>query len=309
MDGNADTVSARLSSRFVFVTLLPNVVVVAVVAAVVAAGAPKDKPSLHRVGDSIAQVDAWGWVALCSLLLIGSLAVHALQTPIIQLLEGYWHHLPFGARMATLCSQRFKDQAQRIGVDLMYQGGNAGQVRRRALERDRLMPSDQDILPTELGNVLTAGEELATGRYGIEVVVAIPRLMHVAPAEDLKPLLDRRTQLYATARLSAAFTLTSGITLGLLIPTGRWLWVPFGCIVLAWSAYRSAISAARSFGDELQVIVDLYHLDLWKALRLPVPRTLAEEVERGAQLLPLLRDGIASPEKQEAIHWVIDGTR
>lgn len=302
MASNLDAVSARFSSRFVFVTLLPNVLAVAVVGTVVAAGAPSGTPSLQRVGDSIKNVDGWGWVALTFLLLVASVAVHALQTPVIQLLEGYWHDLPFGDRLARRCSRRFDDVARRIEEDLQDDSPSADQVIRRAQERDRLMPSEADILPTELGNVLTKGEALSTSRYGMEVVVAVPRLMHVAPAEALRPLLDRRTQLDATARLSAAFMLTSVITLALLIPTARWLWVPFCCLVLAWASYRSAVAAARSFGDELQVVVDLYHLDLWKALRLPVPETLAEELERGGQLLERLRYGDLAD--AEAVRWV-----
>jgi hypothetical protein len=165
------------------------------------------------------------------------------------------------------------------------------------------MPSRGNTLPTELGNVLTKGEELSTSRYGVDALVAFPRLMHVAPAEELGPLLDRRTQLDASARLSAAFMFSAVVTLGLLLPTGRWMWVPLGCLVFAWAAYRSAVAAARSFTDELQVVADLYHLELWKALRLPVPKTLAEEFARGPQLLPTLRFGLTTSTQRESIRW------
>jgi hypothetical protein len=300
MASGAETLSARFSSRFAFVTLLPNLVVVAVIAGVLAAGAPNHVPTFDRVTTTVKDLDGWGWAALLALILIGSVAVHPLQTPLIQLLEGYWQGLPLGSRFAVLARRRFERAQDSIAQDLQAEDNITST---RGLERDRWMPTSEETLPTELGNVLSKGESLASSRYGMPAIVAFPRLMHVAPSDELGPLLDRRNQLDASARLSAAFLLTSAVTLGLLLPTGRWMWVPLSCMIFAWGSYRSAVAATKSFSDELQVLADLYHLDLWKALRLPVPRNLAEELQRGPLLLPLLRYGTVTPSQAESLFW------
>ena len=303
MSSGVDAVSARFSSRFVFVTLLPNVVIIAIVTTVVAAGAPDGMPSLEHVGDSAKALDVWGWVALGLATVVGSVAMHSLQTPIIQFMEGYWSHLPYGDKLASAARRRFELEHERIG-EVLFAGNADAATLARANERDRRMPRRADILPTELGNVLTKGEELSTSRYGVDVLFAFPRLMHVVPSEHLAPLMDRRTQLDTSARLSAAFMVSSVVSLGLLLPTGRWLWLPAACLILSWASYRSAVAAAKSFTDELQVIADLYHLDLWKALRLRVPEALAEELERGPSLLRMFRYGQITESQRRSLVWV-----
>jgi hypothetical protein len=56
-------------------------------------------------------------------------------------------------------------------------------------------PNKDRLLPTALGNILRAGEDITTDRYGLDAVVVWPRLYPLLPKELKSILNDLRNQL------------------------------------------------------------------------------------------------------------------
>jgi hypothetical protein len=146
------------------------------------------------------------------------------------------------------------------------------------------------LLPTRLGNALRAAEAQAGQRYGLETVTVWPRL-HVVLSDRMEEILaDLRDQLDIAARLCAVLLLATLISAGLLFRYGWWLLVPATTALLAWLAYRAAVQAAISFGEQLYVAFDLHRFDLLRELHLPLPRTPGEELEFNQRLSEFLRE-------------------
>ena len=94
------------------------------------------------------------------------------------------------------------------------------------------------------------------------------------------------------------------ISLALLLPTASWLYVPLVMFVLAWGAYQSAVSAARTYCSALAAAVDLHHLELWRALSLRLRDNLREEQERALALTKFLGKGLVTPEQARAMRFL-----
>ena len=280
-----DALTGRLSTRFLIVTVLPNVLLIGYIGFLVAAGAPTRSPSMARAlmvlnGLTIRQV-----IALFIGLLILSVATHPLQTPLIQLMEGYWQGLPFGQALAERCTDRFREELRWVRAEIQREEdeGDCGRTAKQAnidagYRQDWLPTEEEDLLPTALGNTLTTGEARAGERYGLKSSVMLPRLAPLLSAGSLAELRDRRNQLDAAVRLCVATGLATAIGVCMLFRHGPWLFLALGTYMLCWACYRAAVAAARGFCDSLAAAVDLHHLKLYDALQLERPADLAAEV-------------------------------
>jgi hypothetical protein len=154
----------------------------------------------------------------------------------------------------------------------------------------RLFPSDPAwLLPTRLGNALRAAETRAGEPYGLDAVVAWPRLYPLLP-DGVRALVDdQRDGLDLAARFCAVFAAAAAVSLVLLAIHGWWLLVPAGCLVLAWLSYRGAVAAAVAYGEGIRAAIDLHRFDLLTALHLPLPATLEEERAVNEELSLFLR--------------------
>src|SRR4051794_12875492 len=76
------------------------------IALLIAAGAPGRAPSLHDALHTINAATWREWAGLVFIIVITGVALHPIQTPLIQLLEGYWHSLPLGAMATERALQR-----------------------------------------------------------------------------------------------------------------------------------------------------------------------------------------------------------
>lgn len=303
-----DALIGRASSRFLFVTVLPTLLLVAVVGFLLAAGAPGQAPSYTAAMELFHSLTARDLVGLSVLVALLSVALHPLQTPLIQLLEGYWLRLPMGEQLFAHGVQRHK-QVWSKNRQLMasYSRGQQS-VPYRAASAARFaadwMPEDpQHLLPTTLGNTLRAGEERAGSRYGMQINVVVPRLMPLLDEQHRDRLADGRNQLDAAARLCAVCLVGVAASLLLLLPTVSWLGVPLLLFLLAWGAYQSAVAAARTYCNNLAAAVDLHHLSLWKALALPLPENLNEEKERAMLLSKFLAGEGVPPDAAARMRW------
>jgi hypothetical protein len=297
--------AGRLGTRFLVVAVVPNALLLGYIGFLVAAGAPTHSPSPSRALVALDHFTANRIAAVTLGVLIISVASYPLQTPLIQLLEGYWWGLPFGSKLANRATGRFRNQWNRALDELERTDGTppppwdwkAKNSRRDAQFRLNWLPRQEaELLPTALGNTLWRGETRAGERYQLDMEVALPRLTPLLAPDVLAELNDLRNQLDATARLCVAAAVATAVSVGLLLWHGPWLFMALGTYLLSWACYRSAVAAARRFSISLAAAVDLYHLQLFDALSLERPVDLVEERERNETLSKLFRGELEEQE-------------
>jgi len=296
-------ISGRLGTRFLAVTVLPNVLLFGYIGFLLAAGTPTRSPSLSRALTTVEHLNANQITALVLGLLILSVATHPLQVPLVQLLEGYWGGLPFGSRLAHRATNRFRKERNEALVTLSktrkahHWDWQAKNSRRYAQFRLSWLPRGEDeLLPTDLGNTLWRGETQAGDRYRLELDVVLPRLTPLMEPDVLGDLSDLRNQLDAAARLCVAAGVATAVSVGLLLWHGPWLFLALAMYFLSWASYRSAVAAARRFSLSLAAAIDLYHLKLYEALSLKRPIDLKQERRCNAVLSKLFSGELAENE-------------
>jgi hypothetical protein len=276
-----DALASRLGTRFLVVTVIPNILLFGYLGFLLAAGSPDHSPSLSRALKVIDGLTIRQVILIALGLLVISVATHPLQTPLIQLLEGYWRGLPFGSAASDHFTERLRHE-EGWAVDPYW-----------------LPPREEDLLPTDLGNTLRAGESRAGDRYGLELDVAMPRLTPLLSAASLAEIRDRRNQLDAAARLCVAAGLATLGGLCLLLWHESWLYLPVATYLLCWACYRAAVAASRGFSASLAAAIDLHHLQLFDALQLERPANLEDEYELNTKLGFLFRDGLPDQDMSE----------
>jgi hypothetical protein len=141
----------------------------------------------------------------------------------------------------------------------------------------------QDVAPTKMGNISNVAAYYAQSRYSMNLEIYWTRLQKVFQADshfypvlqESKMQLDFLVELFW---LTLTFTLIWVITLPLK-GEGKILYITIaaGGPALTWIWYRIALRNYRAFSDLLRATVDLYRLDLLKALHIPLPANAAQE--------------------------------
>lgn len=298
--------SGRLGTRFLVVTVLPNALLLGYLGLLLAAGAPTRSPSPSRAITVLNHLTGHEIATIILGLLVFSVATYPLQTPLIQLLEGYWWGLPFGPKLAERATKRFRKEWDEVRNFLRDTGdplpwdSTAENARSHAQLRMDLLPRNKnELLPTALGNALRRGEGGAGGRYGLNMEVAVPRLTPLLAPGVLGELNDLRNQLDAAARLCVAAGVATAVSVGLLFRHGPWLFLALAMYLMTWACYRSSIAAARRFSLSLAAAVDLYHLKLYDALSLERPADLEQERRRNDALSRLFNGRLGDDDLTE----------
>jgi hypothetical protein len=184
------------------------------------------------------------------------------------------------------------DAANRVRRNALIQQAGAMSVKLRT----RYPDAEHAVRGTALGNALAAMEDSAGAAYGLDAVVAWPRLYPLL-GEQVRALVDDlRDGLDAAARLAATCALTALITVGLLVwHSGWWTALALAPAVLAMVAYAGAVRAAVAYGDAVRVAFDLHRFDLLRALRLAVPSNQIDEQAANGRLCDFLRQGVPVP--------------
>jgi hypothetical protein len=148
----------------------------------------------------------------------------------------------------------------------------------------RYFPENAALAPTRLGNAMRAVETYGRPRYGLDLATIWPRLQPLLPAETLSWLEQAggAFELMVTlSALSALFGVPLSVYLAVIAsaPTARAVSaaVLLGSAGLSWVCYRNAVEAAVAYGERVRSTVDLHRFDVFEAMRLPQPDTLAEE--------------------------------
>ena len=245
------------------------------------------KPVVTTLPESNLIVLAAAWL----LLVASSAAIGQRFEPgVIRLLEGYhwpkwlkeWRRRRFRDRY-TDGANRFQQLAPKID-------GNSATPAEREQHVDAdlrlhgLPANPDDIMPTELGNILRAAERRVEAKYGLDPRICWARLWTLISKDAREDLSDSRAALDIGAR--------SFLWGGLFAVWTIWSWWAILVAVAAvLASYAWMIQAADEYGELLESAYDVYRFALYKSLCLRLPADSAEEPEMGRLLTRFLWRG------------------
>lgn len=149
--------------------------------------------------------------------------------------------------------------------------------------------SEENIMPTSLGNAMKAAEDYSRTVYGMDSVFWWPRLWPLLPdvirnevEESLVPIVA----LLNLAWLIAVTAILGAIYLELKSFVFYALAVLLGGLFLSFISYKLAVTQTKtSYGVNIRTSIDLYRFDLLKALHQPLPDNPKDEKELWNKLL------------------------
>jgi hypothetical protein len=155
-----------------------------------------------------------------------------------------------------------------------------------------LTESEEEVMPTRLGNILKNAEIYPFSRYKLEAVLIWPRLYHLLPERYIQMVAEAKISLdfmLIISTLSGIFAILSGSYLFIVRASG-WLFLLcfWGGLFVAWWAYKNALGSALLYAQQIKVAFDLYRHELLKQMRLELPKTLSEEMEIWKNICQLL---------------------
>jgi hypothetical protein len=289
------------SGRFLLVGYLPTAAAALFMLILVWSGAPL----WLRHGDHLSFKAAWKvaaglgigeMVLLAVVVTLVAAVLVPLQLSVMRLLKGGWPTV-LGGKVGLRWQRYRRDRlvkaaelpATRVGLtaEVVLKAGRAGaKLRRRYPLPDHLMRS------TALGNALAAMEDVGGRDYGLDAVVAWPRLYPVLGEQVRTVVNDRRDVMDAAGRMAATSAVTTVASLVLLYGSDRWLLlalIPAGLVVVS---YVGAVSAAVAYGEAVRSAFDLHRFDLLAALHLPLPKNAEQEYAQNQQLCAMWRQGM-----------------
>lgn len=292
----AITNASKLAPHFSVVSLVPAAVLITSISFVAGAepwtGHPEWGQSFGSLTSPSFSQLAFGVITV----VVVALALHPLQFPLIQLLEGYWGQSRPALRLASLRLEHHREILESLettaegsdaampNVDAAWRAAEAARL------RVRYPHEPDDVRPTRLGNVLRRYERAAGNPYALDLVTTAPILQLVAEEDDLAYVRDQRTQLdLATAMCAVSALVAVGYTV-LLLPTGWWLLIAAVPYTLAYAFYRGSCSVAEEYGTALTALMDLNRTAMYQRLRIHPGMSLSEERQRNPALMRILGD-------------------
>ena len=152
-------------------------------------------------------------------------------------------------------------------------------------------PGKLHVMPTQLGNVLRTSEFYSIKRYGLDAVVAWPRLQSLLPKDFAESLRDAKANLdllLVVTTLAGIFAIGWEVVIGVF--TDRWDLFLLASLawILALLGYSGAVQAARSYGELIKAAFDLYRWELLKAMHLKMPASYEDERKLWEEVSELL---------------------
>lgn len=221
--------------------------------------------------------------------------VEHLQIEIIRLSEGYLPSflISLQVRWSKYWKRKIKDKNKQLSElvekELLQKEplDEHEKIRKCRMDEDiaRLPKEDRNVMPTLLGNLLSAAEEYPEVRYGLNSIVCWPRLYHLLPEVLRHSINMERNRLNESACLLAWSVL--------FLVWVIWKWWALLSLMIAWIAYRKMVTAAAIYGDLIRSAFDLCRFDLYKALSWPLPNSPENEEKYGKGLTIFLFRGVA----------------
>lgn len=258
-------------------------------------GDTTDSGWLKRLADQPQAVQIAVLVGVLVLVSASSTLVARLDQSVLRFLEGHWPPWLTFLRTAMISRQarRWLRKTQRW-EELVANWREVSNHTSSAQDELALLdwalrkqfPGFDRLMPTDLGNVVRVTERYPAIRYGLDTATTWPRLWLLLPTETKKDLIDARSAITAAVQAwiwGILFLLWS-------------IWAPWALAVgvaVAVIANGSAIAAASVYGDLLNAAYDVHRGELYKALKLPLPTSPADEPASGQQLSEYLYRGFA----------------
>jgi hypothetical protein len=292
-DVGAALSSARqaIGEYFSVVSVLPSVLLVGYLGVLWHTGAWSAGVSWARGFRWLADLGLGGWSLLVGISITFAVVLHPLQFTFVQILEGYWgvgrvaqrirarlirRHLRRHAAIwdmlnVTTDGMAISATQKTDRVEWVSLHQEASRLRRQYPRRP------DDIMPTRLGNMLRRYEVDAGGPYGANLVAMAPLLAMVAPPHETAYVNDQRSSLDLAVRSCVVCVIATVSTILTLWDNGAWLLValvPYGGVYLT---YRGAVVNAEHYCIALVSLLALNRFALYERLRLPAPRSTAQE--------------------------------
>jgi hypothetical protein len=144
------------------------------------------------------------------------------------------------------------------------------------------------VLPTRIGNTITAFQDYPRTRYGMDWIALWPRLIPVLKDNDYMDLLDKDKDAFDFLLNTCLVIILLGVEivymelfLGNLLHS---FLIGFITLLISSVLYNGALAAAYRWGMAVRVAFDLYRHDLSLQLGLHPAETFEEEYERWQQV-------------------------
>jgi hypothetical protein len=277
---------------------------------------PTIYPDINVLLDKINNIHIKEGIFLIVISLITALVLQPLQYYCIALLKGNYGNLKWGNVISRVLLY-FRKKEMKTLESIINSSNDNDKIINAQWKLRQFYPEASRLLPTTLGNVLRACEDLAGWRYNLDPVVIWPRLYPLLP-ENLKKMIDdQRIKLDITCRLCIVFigcfivsvffylsiiyrvtdqfspniVFDSSAFLLVLVNYSYWIAIPLATLALSWISYKSAVLAALSYGIGIQTAFDLCRFDLLKSLHLPLPSSYSSEMDKNYELSEFLSLG------------------
>jgi hypothetical protein len=297
--------AALSSGRFFRAGYLPTYAAAVFLLVLQWAGAPgkhADFGHAWQVADKFGVMQAL-LVALAVALV--TVLLQPLQMPVVRVLEGSfpkWLGSGIGRRWQLARKHHLEDRlVEKIGEAV---GKATGQRTALAQEagalsarlRSRFPALDHLVRATGLGNALAAMEDSAGAAYGLDAVVAWPRLYPLLGDKVRAVVDDLRDGMDAAVRLAVTGAVTAVVATGLLAwHSGLFTLLALVPLTIAVLGYLGAVRAAMAYGEAVQVAFDLHRFDLLAALHIEIPAKPGQELVGNIALSDFLRQGVPLP--------------
>jgi hypothetical protein len=301
------------SSRFFRVAYLPTCAGVVYLLILIWAGAPG-----HRIHFSTAWRTAGhlgiGEIVLLTIgITLVAIVVQPFQLALVRVLEGKFPGAGVARRFQLRRKERWEAKRD-LAIDKASGLSGVSDESSNPLKSDELTQdagiaaerlrlrypaSNHQVRATGLGNALAAVEDTVGTGYGLDPVVAWPRLYLLLSDQVRVAVDDFRDSLDAAARLAATGVGAAVATVPLLaLHSGWWSLLALVPLAVAVVSYLATIPAAVGYGLAMQVAFDLHRFDLLRAMHLAAP--VAQDGDTGEKasnrrLSDFLRQGVPVP--------------
>jgi hypothetical protein len=216
---------------------------------------------------------------------ISAFIVQRFDVIIIQFLEGYslqkiqWLD-KYLIQISKYRRNKVKEQLRTLnnkGIAALKPGEKSQHFQ---LDRQfHYFPTESDLLPTRLGNVLRSAERRPLNRYGLDAVICWPHLWLLLPDPVRNDLSTSRNDLNAAAR-----TWLWSILFIIWWPSLGAKWAMLGALVALLTYNTWMLDAAATYADLISATFDTHRHLLYKSLRFPLPTNTDTEIADGDRL-------------------------
>jgi hypothetical protein len=259
-------------ARFVYAWLVPSASVVAAFVFLVLPDI-RGVPALKGVAGAETPVATFGFFALAVVTLSVTFAYTSL--PVYRLLEGYT--LPSGLKSMLLRRRlrawyRLKARVESLPDDHPESGV--------LIERLAAYPDTQDeILPTRLGNALRGMERYGVSRFGLDSQILWYELQAVTPPNLRRDAEDARASVDFFVAAILHYSLLGILAAAVAVATGGLgsAVVVAGCLLVVPASYHEAVRNVGEWRAAVQALVNLGRVVLPEALGLRQETTFEAE--------------------------------